>query len=638
MEFRSIDGSGNRLDDPSLNQAGEAFARLGPARYADGIGAMVGGPNPRSISNIVVGEGEAATPNAQGLSGMMYAWGQFIDHDLTRTPSDRVTDISVVDPSNPLAPVNAVTTWLDASMVYGSDAATASALRAPGGKMLTSDGGNLPIVNGMYMAGDIRVAENPALTALQTLFVREHNWQVDRLQAADPTLTDEALYQQARAIVTAEIAHITYEEFLPKLVGADAIAAYAGYDATVDPRLSVEFAVAAYRWGHSTVSAETERKDETGELAGPGLDLRDAFFMAPAAFAADGGADGFLRHLGTDRAQAMDARIVEDLRSFLVDFDVGQDLAALNIQRGRDAGLGTLNGTRIALGLDAYTAFEQITDDAATVEALRQAYGGNVDAIELWTGGLSERLVPGTFLGETFGRIVADQFAALRDGDRLFYLNQGFDAATLAAIQRTSLADIVRRNTDTDFLQDDMFVFFERRAADVAPEPPDAGIPEPPQLVIGTGDGQTLEGGALGDLLAGRQGAQVLMGGTGDDLLKAGAGDDILIGGEGADTLRGGQGRDVFRFDAAGDSAAAAPDRIRDFTAGEDLIDVSAIAAFAWRGAEAFTAAGVAEARFQGTAGGDRVALLLDADGDGTAESTIIVNGVASLGTADLLL
>ena len=75
MEFRTIDGSGNDLAQTDLNTPGAAFTRIGPARFADGVSALVDGPNPRTVSNLVVGEGEAATPNAQGLSGMMYAWG-----------------------------------------------------------------------------------------------------------------------------------------------------------------------------------------------------------------------------------------------------------------------------------------------------------------------------------------------------------------------------------------------------------------------------------------------------------------------------------------------------------------------------------------------------------------------------------
>jgi hypothetical protein len=177
----------------------------------------------------------------------------------------------------------------------------------------------------------------------------------------------------ARAIVTAEIAHITYSEFLPHLLGADAIAAYTDYDSSIDARLSTEFTGAAYRWGHSTVSAVTERKDEQGEVTGPELTLRDTFFLTPESFAAHGGADGFLRHLGADVSQAMDVRIVEDLRNFLFDPPVGQDLAAINIQRGRDLGLGTLNQTRVSLGLEAYTDFDQITSDAATAPPMRRS-------------------------------------------------------------------------------------------------------------------------------------------------------------------------------------------------------------------------------------------------------------------------
>jgi hypothetical protein len=431
---------------------------------------------------------------------MMYAWGQFIDHDLTRTPSDGATRIdiavpegdahfpdgtvipmtrAVADPASGNA-VNVVTGWLDASMVYGSDAATAAALRLPDGRMAVSEGDNLPVLDGAVLAGDVRAGENPSLTALQTLFLREHNWQVARLRAEDPSLDAEGLYQQARAITGAEIARITYDEFLPHLLGPEAIAPYAGYDPGADPRISQEFAGAAYRWGHSTVSAETQRLDEAGEVAGAALELRDAFFLDPARFAEDGGAGGFLRHLGSDLAQAMDARLVEDLRNFLFDPPVGQDLAAINVQRGRDLGLPTLNGMREELGLEPYAEFEQITGDPGTAAGLRAAYG-DVDAVELWAGGLAEALAPGAFLGETFAHILAAQFTVLRDGDRLWWQNAGFDATTLDEIARTGLSDIIRRNTDTRHLQEDIFVFSERRPAGTEPEHPDL-----PQLVVGT--------------------------------------------------------------------------------------------------------------------------------------------------------
>src|SRR3712207_460791 len=204
VEFRTLDGTDNDLSGRSTNAVGESYARLAPARFADGIGEMVVGPNPRTISNLVVGEGEAAMPNEQGLSGMMYAWGQFIDHDMIRGRSDGVSriDVEVPDgdphfpdgskvlmsrllvdpgsgtgPENPRAALNFATGWLDGSVVYGADAATAAALRLTDGRMRTSEGGNLPIVEGAFFAGDPPAAENPSLTALQTLFVREHNWQ-----------------------------------------------------------------------------------------------------------------------------------------------------------------------------------------------------------------------------------------------------------------------------------------------------------------------------------------------------------------------------------------------------------------------------------------------------------------------------
>ena len=98
-----------------------------------------------------------------------------------------------------------------------SDAATTTSLRTADGHMKMSEGNNLPIVNGSFVAGDVRASENPDLTALQVLFVREHNYQVDKLHAEHHHWSGDRLYETAKAITTAEMVNITYSEFLPHL-------------------------------------------------------------------------------------------------------------------------------------------------------------------------------------------------------------------------------------------------------------------------------------------------------------------------------------------------------------------------------------------------------------------------------------
>jgi peroxidase len=565
IEYRSFDGSQNNQSDATLNAAGTEFARIGEAHFADGISVPLGGNNPRTISNLVVGAGDSDVANPEGVSAFMYAWGQFIDHDLTLTRTDGVSDISVVvpagdsvlpagtiipitravidpttgaGPSNPAMALNSNTAWLDASMVYGSNAATAASLRTADGHMLTSQGNNLPIVNGMVVAGDVRAGENPALTALQTLFVREHNYWVDKLHLEHPRWSGDQLYNHARAIVTAEIANITYSEFLPNLLGKNALTRYDGYDPNVDPHLTLEFVAAAFRFGHSIVSGETEGLAENGEvIAGSEEDLKDVFFQPAANFNDNGGTDGQLRHLAADPSQALDARIVDDLRNFLFDPPVSLDLAAINIQRARDLGLGTLNQTREALGLDPYTDFSQITSDPETLAGLKAAYG-NVNNVGLWTGGLSENHVAGALVGETFQAIIKMQFEALRDGDRFWFENQGFDSKTLSAIKDTTLADIILRNTDTKHIQDDVFVTYVRHtglAGGVESEDPEAR-----QIVIGSDGKDTLIGGPQGD---------------------------YLFAGTGKQTMTGNGGADRFVFDFGATKA-----KITDFDPGTDLL------------------------------------------------------------------
>ena len=272
--------------------------------------------------------------------------------------------------------------------------------------MKVSAGNNLPIVDTpqgpAFAAGDVRAQENPDLTALQTLFVREHNYQVDLLHKEHPHWSGDKLYETAKAITTAEMVHITYNEFLPHLLGPDAIPAYHGYDPSVNATISEEFEGAAYRFGHSIVSSDINGVSNSGATTSEQA-LADTFFKSPAAFVANGGGDGLLRHLASDTAQSLDTHIIEDLRSLLFDPPDAIDLAATNIQRAHDLGLGSLNETRTALGLTPYTDFDQITSDPTTVAALKQAYG-TVDAIDLWTGGLAEDHTDGAAIGQTFGR------------------------------------------------------------------------------------------------------------------------------------------------------------------------------------------------------------------------------------------
>lgn len=526
-DLRLYSADGSHLG--GINQAGAPEARATDARFAPGTpDGLAAGPNPRTVSNIVVA---GDNPEGGPASGFLYAFGQFLDHDLDRTRSTGA-DISItipegdpfftpgslmvqtraqVDPATGTQ-VNAITGWLDLSQVYGSDPATAAALRGTGGRLLTSPGDHLPVVDGQFFAGDVRAAENPALTAIHELFLREHNRLADAIRADSPKFSDETVYQIARAINIAQYQQIIYSEFLPQVLGSATPGTYGGFNASVDPRITQEFAGAAFRFGHTTVSGDITGIDNEGEQTFSQT-LAESFGEPAATFVANGGSDPQLRHLASEVALKFDTHIIEDLRNLLADPTATQDLAALNINRGRDLGFGTLNDVREDLGLPRYQTMDQLAADPATAAALTQAYG-TVDAVELWIGGLAERPANGGVLGETMATIVGNQFEALRDGDPLWWQNQDFPGQLRAAISNTSLSDLIVRNTDTDVMQANAFIGTERHASDVAPEDLDL-----PQLVIGIdANNAKIVGGELDDTLVAGEGLrQVLTGGDGAD-------------------------------------------------------------------------------------------------------------------------
>ncbi len=514
---RSYDGSGNNLAHAAWGRAGTDFLRLAAAAYADGISTPAGAdrPSARAISN-AVSDGTGTTgSNDRQMSAFVYAWGQFVDHDIDLTPTGTTERLpipvptgdpsfdpagtgtktigmsrSTFDPAtgtstaNPRQQVNANSAYLDGSMVDGSDATTATSLRTlSGGRLKTSAGDMLPTdAAGNDLAGDGRVNENPELTSLQTVFLREHNRIAGTIAAADPRLTDEQVYQQARARVVGEIEAITVNEWLPALLGRG-LNPYTGYNPAVDAGIANEFATAGYRSGHSLLVDDIQFLGNDGTSISPGVALKDAF-NNPALVAAHG-IDPLLKYLASDPTNEVDTKVVDSVRNFLFGAPGagGFDLASLNVQRGRDHGLADYNTTRAAYGLPRVTSFAQITADPAMQAKLKQLYG-TVDTIDLWVGVLAEDHTPGGSVGPTDRAILVDQFSRLRDGDRFWYQNS-FRGPALDALDRTRLTEVIRRNTALTCLQPNAFFFkadvsgtaFGDGNRDGRRQPGEAGLP-----------------------------------------------------------------------------------------------------------------------------------------------------------------
>ena len=251
---------------------------------------------------------------------------------------------------------------------------------------------------------------------------------------------------------------ITYNEYLPTLLGAENLPGYGGYDPSVNPGISRTFSTAAFRLGHTQLSSEILRLDTDGAVIAAGnLTLAASFFPGSGALQ-QAGIDPILRGLAASVSQRVDTEVISDVRNLLFGFGpsaTARDLFAINLQRGRVNGLADYNTIREAFGLSRVQSFAEITSDPSKQEALESLYP-SVNTIDAFVGLLAEDHLPGASVGTTIYTVLLDQFSRLRASDRL-YFEHALSAEEVASVQAVRLSDIILRNTDTERIQANVF-------------------------------------------------------------------------------------------------------------------------------------------------------------------------------------
>jgi Ca2+-binding RTX toxin-like protein len=403
----------------------------------------------------------------------------------------------------------------------------------------------LASVGDHYIAGDGRVNENFGLTSIHHIFHEEHNYQVGNLieaiyredahnMAANPSDGHSQLHQfqidtghgmdaqgnyvnasgaitwdldkmfnSAKLVVEMEYQHAAVDQYARNVTPN--IQEFVGYSSSVNSAVTLEYAQAAFRFGHSTLRETIDTIDPTHGLTGKimGYALRDAF-LNPDGYANLGPAS-ILLGMSHQQMNEVDEFVTPALNQGLL----GQplDLAAINIARGRDLGIPTLNDFRAAIGLVRYTSWQDfgqnmqhptslanfiaaysLDGNQAKADAIVGLFNGTIvegslaaqgftlayatafmsggdegfNHIDTWLGGLAEVHQPGGLLGETFDKVFVNQIESLMDGDRFYYLFRLAGQQFAEEVGNGQLKDIVERNTGLTHLNGNIFGYADQ--------------------------------------------------------------------------------------------------------------------------------------------------------------------------------
>lgn len=387
----------------------------------------------------------------------------------------------------PRAHINTITATIDANTIYGSTKAIADQLRTfQGGLLKVQDVfKNLkPLMTQQFdkpdldcfarpnkqtycfFGGDERVNEQPTLTVMHTLYVRDHNRLAEQLATINPHWDDDRIYHETRHIQAGIVQNILINEYLPLLIGNDMMELFNltsapngqywnGYNPQVTPSISQGFSTAAFRQGHTFIQGKVRLyNSQTHEYIGSEM-LRN-LFKRPFHYYKPGRMDQVIAGIVNTPAQVYDPFITEEISGHLFQEPgemFGMDLPAINLARGREQGTPGYNLYREWCGLPKAETFEDLQPYMANMTAyLYSKLYKHVDDIDLWSGGVSERRMPGAQIGPTFACIIARQFSNIKRGDRFWFENgnqpSSFTLDQLRELKKSTQARLLCYNSD----------------------------------------------------------------------------------------------------------------------------------------------------------------------------------------------
>jgi hypothetical protein len=372
--------------------------------------------------------------------------GQFIDHDITFDPTSHLEQ-----QNDPEAIANFRTPVLELDNVYGAGPAAQPHLydNRPenAGKLLIDEAASNDLPRnsqGTAIIGDPRNDENVIVSQLHLAFLKFHNAVVDQLREEGVPARD--VFERAQQLVRWHYQWLIVHEFLPHIVGQEmldeVLAKPPGGKTRAaknngrperkffkwrnEPFIPVEFAVAAYRFGHSQARPGYR---VNANFAAPLFDVNELGKTDPNDLSGGHRAARrfvewrrFFEGIGPagdlQRSMRIDTTLSKPL--FALPFippnnpSQPQSLAQRNLLRGRAFSLPSGQAVACALGVDPLDS-----GDLGDVDEL-----GFAVETPLWFYILREadKQADGRRLGPVGGRIVAEVFVGLLEGDRFSFL------------------------------------------------------------------------------------------------------------------------------------------------------------------------------------------------------------------------